>query len=138
MAEDWKARLREAQGDVFERLPEARKLREKLLSIGGEEVNVRGVPPYELARLVKRGEMWPGKGSKFVRMEPIRCHQNSLALWEAGKGDIANGFALSPDGLWREHSWVVSGDRVIETTVRRVAYYGARLSKAEIIEEYEY
>jgi hypothetical protein len=41
------------------------------------------------------------------------------------------GFALSPDGLWRQHSWALSsapGGRVVETTVTRVAYAGLPLA----------
>ncbi len=38
---------------------------------------------------------------------------------------IATGYALDADGLWRQHSWVMDKKgRVIETTVRRVAYCG--------------
>ena len=137
MDQDWKARLQEAQGDDASKWsPEARKVRERLLAIGGEEVCIRQVEPSDIHRLVKRGELWSGEKSRLVKMEPISCHQNSLALWKEGKGDLANGFALSKDGLWREHSWIVSDGGVIETTTPRMAYYGAKLRKSEIMREY--
>ena len=59
------------------------------------------------------------------RMTASDCHGNAATLFRAGKGMIATGYALDEDGLWRQHSWVVdSKRRVIETTVRRKAYYG--------------
>jgi hypothetical protein len=136
MAQDWKDRLQESQEDVFERSPEAQEIRERLLAIGGGEVNVRGVVPADIFRLLKRGELWSGEKSNLVRMAPISCHQNSYVLWKAGKGDLVNGFSLTEDGLWREHSWIVSNDKVLETTTPRVAYYGVILTKDEILREY--
>ena len=45
------------------------------------------------------------------------------------------GYALSEDGLWRCHSWVVQPMartvRVWETTVKRVAYFGVVLTSEE-------
>ena len=44
-------------------------------------------------------------------------------------------YALSEDGLWRCHSWVVQPMartvRVWETTVKRVAYFGVVLTSEE-------
>ena len=45
------------------------------------------------------------------------------------------GYALSDDGLWRQHSWLIAkpGRRwtVIETTCRRLLYYGVVLTEEE-------
>jgi hypothetical protein len=40
-----------------------------------------------------------------------------------------NRYALSQDGLWRQHSWNYNSDEdlVIETTQERIAYYGTVL-----------
>ena len=39
------------------------------------------------------------------------------------------GYALSDDGLWRQHSWgLLTDDRVVETTVARLRYFGAILT----------
>lgn len=39
------------------------------------------------------------------------------------------GYALSPDGLWRQHSWAYGDNLMIyETTVERVMYFGVELS----------
>jgi len=53
------------------------------------------------------------------------CHGNAATLFRADKGMIPTADALDEDGLWRQHFWVVdSKRRMIETTVRRRAYYG--------------
>jgi hypothetical protein len=44
---------------------------------------------------------------------------------------ITTGWALSDDGLWRQHSWILRGKTVIETTETRVRYFGVTLTDAE-------
>ena len=34
------------------------------------------------------------------------------------------GYALSGDGLWREHSWLLADKAVVETTESRLLYHG--------------
>jgi hypothetical protein len=69
---------------------------------------------------------------------PHECHANA-AFWEQNRGQfpvaIVSGYALSEEGLWRQHSWLIAKPyrrwTVIETTVRRVLYYGVVLTDAE-------
>lgn len=74
---------------------------------------------------------------KACRGQPSQCHANSAYLWDANRGhcSIATGYALSEDGLWRCHSWVVQPRsrtmRVWETTVKRVAYFGFVMNDTE-------
>ena len=69
--------------------------------------------------------------------QDCQCHYNSARLWYKNKDRcfIATGYALSEDGLWRCHSWVVQPMartvRVWETTVKRVAYFGVVLTSEE-------
>jgi hypothetical protein len=58
-----------------------------------------------------------------------------LLVQTRGTVRLASGHALSTDGLWRQHSWgVVAEDgRIVETTERRVCYYGIVLSNAETV-----
>jgi hypothetical protein len=57
------------------------------------------------------------------------CHQNAVALWRAGECDaIGTGYALSNDGLWREHSWGIRDGKPVETTVPRLKYYGIAMT----------
>jgi hypothetical protein len=49
---------------------------------------------------------------------------------------IVTGYALSDDGLWRQHSWLhdTAGFRrrhTIETTERRIRYFGVWLDEDE-------
>ena len=60
-------------------------------------------------------------------MSPHRC----TAVKRDKKGSrligVGTGYALSDDGLWRSHSWVLTKKRIIETTVSRVKYLGLAL-----------
>jgi hypothetical protein len=52
-------------------------------------------------------------------------------LFVSGRGAVATGYALAEDGLWREHSWIVDGTGVVETTGVWLAYHGHVLDDAE-------
>ena len=118
-------------------------LREKLLAYGGSETLFvpGGIIEYMLTptvcnRLLERGQFWTGD-ARLKIMEPSQCHMNSKKLWNRKKGRIANGYALSSDGLWRPHSWVVDSKGIIETTELRLAYHGVILTDDEVTKEYE-
>ena len=40
---------------------------------------------------------------------------------------IATGYALSDDGLWRQHTWGILRDGILETTEARIEYFGLLL-----------
>jgi hypothetical protein len=44
---------------------------------------------------------------------------------------VATGYALSDDGLWRQHSWGMRRDAIIETTEARVLYFGFLMQEAD-------
>lgn len=112
-----------------------------LLTIGGEETCF---PEYEedMEAILSRGYYRKGT-SKMMVGRPSQCHANAAELWERNKPDhdvsICTGYALSADGLWRQHSWLVHRyqtatqrrTRVIETTTKRVAYFGFELDDVE-------
>lgn len=87
-------------------------------------------------RLVALGSLtadWDG-----IRMTPGRhreCHGNVSRKWlkqKNGRLRIATGYAVSGDGLWRRHSWMVDdAGRVTETTLPRLAYFGVVLDRDE-------
>ena len=63
------------------------------------------------------------------KMKSSHCHQNVSAAWKSKRSlhriiAIGTGYALSPDGLWRQHSWGVLRDGLLETTEARVKYFG--------------
>lgn len=90
----------------------------------------------DAVKALSRGQFF--YGSSYMRKgQPSQCHANSAYLWDANRGycSIATGYALSEDGLWRCHSWVVQPRsrtmRIWETTVKRVAYFGFVMNDTE-------
>ena len=84
--------------------------------------------------ILQRGEYFNGENAIKVRSKPSQCHRNSADMWVRHPDDytITTGYALSDDGIWRQHTWLIRNDgAVIETTVRRIGYYGFRLSTSE-------
>lgn len=117
-------------------------LRNRLLAFGGEEVCL---PDYEedYDAIMQRGQFFYGDHARMMRGAPNQCHHNSAMMWDANRGkcQIATGYALSDDGLWRQHSWVVQpltlSWRVWETTEKRLAYFGVVFNNDEC-EEFFY
>jgi hypothetical protein len=64
-------------------------------------------------------------------MERSACHENVAKLWRQrlnGITAVGTGYALTPDDLWRQHSWGVGADHaIIETTALRSKYFGILL-----------
>lgn len=96
-----------------------------LLRAGGDLVVPPRDPEPNLADLVAAAVTATGR-IRLVDGDPNACHGNAAALWIRAEADaIGTGYALSDDGLWRQHSWGVDDDgTVVETTERRVAYVG--------------
>ncbi len=111
-------------------------LRKKLLNIGGDEV----VPMEEihLDLLLERGHIIEHSSRRTVEGGiDSRCHQNSAFLYQENEEitHIGTGWCLSPDSLWRQHSWGMVDNEIIETTVKRDIYYGVLL-KGQEAEDY--
>lgn len=125
----WKARMDENKTSS-KYITKYKLLISRLLYIGGEEVLIPGGYEKDYENIVKYGQLWSGQGSVLMKGEPCHCHSNASNLWEQNKDKtvICTGYALSKDGLWRQHSWLVwlkpRVNKIVETTVPRVAYYG--------------
>lgn len=97
------------------------------------------VPPpskeKDLTKLLERGEFFH-RPIEFIKGEASECHANTARLYEEGVLDyIVTGYALSDDGLWRQHSWGIGHDgQIIETTEPRENYYGFALRNDEAVE----
>jgi len=108
-------------------------LKKKLLSIGGWAVCLPFVEEDYL-RILERGQRFPGRSQIFLG-QPSQCHSNCADLWDQNKNKlkICTGFALSKDGVWRQHSWCyhIENKIVIETTVKRIQYFGFFLTEKE-------
>ena len=140
MDADWKADCKEKKFWFQDTLEDMKKmypsmnshlfdLRQKLLAFAGEVVCF---PPCEedLDNILNYGQFWVGGNAKLMCGEPSQCHANSSNLWEQNKEAtrICTGYALSEDGMWCQHSWLVwhksRSNQIVETIVKRIAYYG--------------
>lgn len=109
-----------------------------LKKAGGYEVDL-SKGEGDTKDILERGVVLYGENAKFVKGEPNQCHLNSINYWKKKKDtkDIVfmTGYALSEDGIWRQHSWLLSqgiaSSKVIETTTPRIAYFGYILTEEE-------
>ena len=123
------------EGDVEEYLKPMLKLRKILLNLGGCEACFRDVDK-DLSAIMTYGQLWTDHPVVMIMGEESRCHANSADIWiqnketyTQGYGTIlCTGYALSTDGFWRQHSWVMQVSEkenvIVETTEPRVAYFG--------------
>jgi len=117
--------------------PDLKPLKEKLLSLGGDFVALQFEP--DLNDILKRGQVFDGKKASSIRWPASHCHANVATLWDRTRNTrntkIVTGWALSNDGIWRQHSWlletVVGEERVLETTAPRAKYFGFVLTDDE-------
>src|SRR5882672_3114977 len=101
-------RLREAVSNQ----PDLRRLKTLLLRFGGDFLVAPPKPDPDLPKLLESGFLTIGP-IRLKIMDTSSCHQNVAAVWKKhsfGIVGIATGYALSEDGLWRQHSWGVLRD----------------------------
>jgi hypothetical protein len=97
----------------------------RLLEHGGRLAVARPDPEQLLGVLVQEGTVFDGSSAILDDSLDEDCHRNAATLWRTGHCDaIGTGYALSVDGLWREHSWAVRDDQIVETTEPRLKYFG--------------
>jgi hypothetical protein len=110
-----------------------RPLKQILLGVGGWSVCLPEREPH-LEAIVSRGRRFGGE-SIVVDGEPCQCHANVARLSEELEGSrICIGYALSDDGMWRQHTWLLDGGVILETTVEREQYFGVVLEADEAAE----
>ncbi len=89
----------------------------------------------DLEKILSRSVLLGGDDVRFEEADESQCHVNAamLHLTRPAERRIMTGYALSADGMWRQHSWIYEGssDVIVETTERRVGYYGAVLDDVE-------
>jgi hypothetical protein len=134
---------------AIELQPVIERLRSLLLAIGGVELVAPNGIDSDLDTLISSGSTMEGLVECKI-MERSSCHQNVARLWaerKCGLTAIGTGYALSEDGLWRQHSWGVCGSGIVETTKPRTRYFGivlkggvadsfARLNLADLTQEH--
>lgn len=140
----WKERLDAKLAHICSENPDGhyKELADRLLSFGGEHVCFPCIEE-DMDKILSRGQLWMGDKVDLKKGEPCHCHSNSAYLWDANrdKTTIATGYALTEDGLWRQHSWVIHlkprQNRVVETTTKRLIYFGFAMTEEEC-EEFLY
>lgn len=103
---------------------------EILLTYGGEVVVPHLRPNRLLSQIIQQGSVVPEEQQiEYIPGEDNNCHRNADALVQKGLAtSFGHGYALSDDGLWREHSWAWGPKgHLIETTEPRDRYFGIRL-----------
>jgi hypothetical protein len=114
---------------LSETQPELLLLKDKLLKIGGCHLVAPTKPEPDLSPLLLEGVVMTGP-VEFEEMARNSCHWNSAHLWTSRRNSIVGigtGYALSEDGLWRQHSWALTSIGILETTEPRHTYFGLRL-----------
>jgi hypothetical protein len=105
-------------------------LHDRLLSIGGRNLVHPLGGDADMPAVISKGALMPGT-VQYKRMRTSACHRNVAKLWlqvPCRLSAIGTGYALSDDGLWRQHSWGIKRDgTLVETTVVRVHYFGLQL-----------
>src|SRR5215469_3940777 len=112
--------------EAISQQPKLKRLKELLLNLGGEFLVAPPKPDQDIPMLLERGFLMSGPIMLNV-MESSSCHRNVASVWihkEFGIVGIATGYALSDDGLWRQHTWGVLRNGVLETTKERLKYFG--------------
>jgi hypothetical protein len=123
--------MREIFQARFDKLPKQEQekllnLRSILLSFGGEDLVILDEGESEIDEILASSQVFETT-YKRVRGTMCHCHENVIVQKEKypHKYRIATGYALSSDGLWRQHSWLVDKkNRTYETTMPRLLYYG--------------
>ena len=105
-------------------------LHECLLSMGGVFALVHAAE-FDADNILSRGRLFATAGLRLKLGNEFRCHENVAELYAEGKGQICTGYALSNDGLWRQHSWASDRRGIVETTETRVLYFGYELTDCE-------
>lgn len=106
----------------------------KLLAFGGFGViGGTGVMDALIARNLEAGALPENACDALLEDDQNDiCHANCMQAVEDGEGEYRHmlGYALSADGLWHEHSWLVdSYGTIVETTgAERIAYIGEDVS----------
>lgn len=121
-------RYEEVWNDWLEKEPDLVRLRNLLLSNGGIEVVPNKEP--DLQKMLSNGRIFTPIDIIVEDIRDSKCHTNSRHLYldRDDVTEIGTGWALSSDGKWRQHSWCMRGDEIVETTsIKREKYFGILL-----------
>ena len=130
-------------GDPAEPPADPSKLRIalRLLSIDGNQVCIQDEERPNFRNWISaEGQQWPVDNVKTTRGQSGHCHRNCAILWKKSPDKLSMilGYALSDDGMWRQHTFLIDKQGPItETTTPRPAYYGVKVDGKEAQEFYD-
>jgi len=128
--------------NVLREHPELKPLLKLLLSHGGEFAILPTIES-DLDAIITRGYIQAGWSLRMMRGRACQCHANSAELYDNNRPrlKLVTGYAMSDDGIWRQHTWLVDTQhvvhrrrkqfRIIETTTPRRRYFGFQLNDDE-------
>lgn len=129
MTKEQKHLLNRRFREAAEQQPDLEVLRRLLLGLGGIHIVAPPSPDAALPLLIDAGFVMAGPVVRRTGKNS-ECHRNVAEMWVEKQHKlvgIGTGYSLSDDGLWREHSWGVLREGILETTVSRVKYFGVLL-----------
>jgi hypothetical protein len=107
MDEEQKSFLDGRLNNLAEQQPAILLLRDRLLNLDGIHLVAPTESDPDVDSLLANGSVMEA-AIHFEEMAENSCHWNVAALWLQRREDlvgVATGYALSADGLWRQHSW---------------------------------
>jgi len=117
----------------IKKMPELLKLSKRLKLLEENTILLPGLweTNSEIKRLIFRGEVF--EGTDYFDLGGVsQCHNNVIDKYLLNNDyDMVTGYALSEDGLWRSHSWLLKDSKVYETTESRLMYFGVVLKDTE-------
>ena len=112
--------------EAAEQQPDLEVLRRLLLGLGGIHLVAPTSRDATLSLMIDAGFVMAGPVVRRT-MGKSQAHRNVAEIWVKKQHElvgIGTGYALSADGLWREHSWGLQREGILETTAPRVKYFG--------------
>jgi hypothetical protein len=106
----------------------------RLFRIGGTRAEEPVIEP-SLPELLAHGRLFT-ETVKFQPEDMCIRHFDAARTWgrDPRRYQLVKGYALSADDIWRQHSWVVDGEYLLDFTYSRVAYYGFVLDEGSAFE----
>lgn len=133
MREEQKRLLDRRFREAAEQQPDLAVLRRILLGLGGTHLAAPPSPDPVLPLVIDDGFVMAGPVMRRI-MKKRECHRNVAKIWAERRHEligIGTGYSLSADGLWRQHSWGLRREGILETTVPRVKYFGVLLQHGD-------
>jgi hypothetical protein len=133
MTKEQKRILNRRFREAVEQQPDLGILRGLLLSLGGIELVAPPYPDQDLPLIFDAGFVMAGPVVRRT-MRKSDAHRNVAEIWAEKRHElvgIGTGYSLSDDGLWRQHTWGLRREGILETTVPRVKYFGILLLRGD-------